>query len=186
MLLTRPEALELLTHGERTPAEYHHALESEAVLRGLALRLGEDPDLWGLTGLLHDLDFPETRDTPEVHGVPGAQKLAGKLPEVATDAIAAHNGDLNGHPPKTVLDFALRCGEAVTGLVSANALIRPTGMVGMKPKSLKKKMKARAFAANVNRDIIRECDRLGLDLAEFFQIAIDAITPLAEEVGLSK
>jgi uncharacterized protein len=186
-MLTRTEALALLAHAGRTRSEHHHAVESEAVLRGLATRLGEDVELWGLTGLLHDLDFPETRDTPERHGIPGAEQLAGNLPEVATDAIRAHNGELNGHaPPKTRLDFALRCGESVTGLVSANALIRPTGMVGMKPKSLKKKMKARAFAANVSRESIRECERLDLDLAEFFQIAIDAITPLAEEVGLSK
>lgn len=184
-MLTRPEALALLEEAGPTPNELHHALESEAVLRGLAGRLGEDPELWGLTGLLHDLDFPQTRDTPSRHGIPGAEMLAGKLPEVATDAIRAHNGDLNGHPPKTPLDFALRCGESVTGLVSANALIRPTRMVGMKPKSLKKKMKARAFAANVSREIIRECEELGLDLGEFFQIAIDAITPIAEEVGLA-
>ncbi len=185
-MLTRAEALALLEAAGPEENEMHHALESEAVMRGLAERLGEDPELWGLTGLLHDLDFPATRDTPERHGIPGAEQLVGKLPEVATDAIRAHNGDLNGNPPSTVLDHALRCGESVTGLVSANALIRPTGMVGMKPKSLKKKMKARAFAANVNRDIIRECEKLGLELGEFFQIAIDAITPLADEVGLAK
>jgi putative nucleotidyltransferase with HDIG domain len=183
-MLTRKEALALLEAAGPAPREVHHALESEAVLRGLAERLGEDPEVWGLTGLLHDLDFPQTRNTPERHGILGAEMLAGKLPQVATDAIRAHNGDLNGHAPQTLLDFALRCGEAVTGLVSANALIRPTGMAGMKPKSLKKKMKSRAFAANVSRETIRECERLGLDLGEFFQISIDAITPLAAEVGL--
>jgi putative nucleotidyltransferase with HDIG domain len=185
-MLTRSEAMTLLEAGGREPNQMHHALESEAVLRGLAERLGEDPELWGLTGLLHDLDFPQTHGTPEVHGLPGAEMLLGKLPEEATDAIRAHNGDYNGHLPKTRLDFALRCGESVTGLVAANALIRPTGMVGMKPKSLKKKMKARAFAANVSREIIGECEKLGLELGEFFQIAIDAIAPLAEEVGLAK
>jgi len=185
-MVTRQEALAMLEAAGIAGGQLHHALESEAVLRGLAERLGQDPDVWGLTGLLHDLDFPQTRDTPERHGIVGAETLAGNLPQEATDAIRAHNGDLNGYPPKTTLDFALRCGESVTGLVAANALIRPTGMVGMKPKSLKKKMKARAFAANVNREIIGECERLGLDLGDFFQIAIDAITPLAEEVGLTK
>jgi len=185
-MLTRSEALALLEASGPAPHELHHALESEAVLRGLAGRLGEDADLWGLTGLLHDLDFPQTRDTPERHGIHGAEMLVGRLPEVAVHAIRAHNGDLNGHAPKTPLDFALRCGESVTGLVAANALIRPTGLVGMNPKSLKKKMKARAFAAKVSREIIGECKELGLDLGEFFQIAIDAITPLADEVGLAK
>lgn len=185
-MLTRDEALALLEAAGPAENEMHHALESEAVLRGLAGRLGEDPELWGLTGLLHDLDFPATREDPDRHGIPGAEQLAGKLPEVATDAIRAHNGERNGHPPKTPLDFALRCGEAVTGLVSANALMRPTGMEGMKPKSLKKKMKTARFAANVSREMIRECEKLGLELGEFFQIAIDAIVPLADQVGLAK
>jgi hypothetical protein len=185
-MLTRAEALALLEAQGPTPAELHHALESEAVLRGLATRLGQDPALWGLTGLLHDLDFPQTREQPERHGVPGAELLAGKLPPEATRAIRAHNGERNGHPPKTRLDFALRCGESVTGLVSANALMRPTGMVGMTPRSLKKKLKTRSFAANVSREVIAEHAELGLALDEFFQIAIDAIAPLAEQVGLAK
>jgi predicted hydrolase (HD superfamily) len=88
--------------------------------------------------------------------------------------------------PQSAFDYALRCGETVTGLIHANALVRPEGMDGMKPKSLKKKMKEKAFAANINRDNIRECEKIGLDQGEFFQIAIDAIAPLAPEVGLVK
>ena len=185
-MLSRDEALALLGDVPREENQMFHALESEAVLRKLAERLGEDPELWGLTGLLHDLDFPETREEPTRHGLVGAEMLEGKLPEVALNAIRAHNGELNGTTPATSLDWALRCGESVTGLVSANALIRPTGMQGMKPKSLKKKMKNKAFAAAVSREIINECSHLGLELGEFFQLSIDAITPLAGQVGLSK
>lgn len=185
-MLTREEALALLEAEEPGQNQLHHALESEAVLRMLAERLGEDVEVWGLTGLLHDLDFGTTREDPRRHGLVGAARLEGELPEVAVNAIRAHNGELNGSPIRTPLDFALRCGESVTGLVSANALIRPTGMVGMNPKSLRKKMKSRAFAANVSREIIQECEQLGLELGEFFQLAIDAITPLADRVGLSK
>ncbi len=184
-MLTRDEAWALLAERDFAPNQIHHALESEAVLRGLAVRLDQDAELWGLTGLLHDVDFDVTAETPERHGLLGGDLLEGQLPAEAVQAIRAHNHEMNGaDPPATPLDFALRCGETVTGLVSATALIRPTGMDGLKPKSLKKKMKDKRFAANVRRDVVRECEKLGLELGEFLQIAIDAIAPLADEVGL--
>ena len=184
-MLTREHALALLDEHGLQDALLHHALETEAVMRGLALRLGYDQDLWGLTGLLHDLDFPQTKDDPAQHGLITAQKLQGQLPEEGLQAIAAHNSEMNGADPVSIFDFALRCGETVTGLISANALVRPQGMQGMKPKSLKKKMKDKSFAANVNRERLHECDKIGLDLNEFLQIAITAFEPIAEEVGLA-
>lgn len=185
-MITRDKALTMLQ--EYTPEEHliHHALETEAVMRGLAQRLGRDPDTWGMAGLLHDIDYAATHDTPERHGIEGAKSLEGQLPLEALHAIKAHNGERNGTTPESDFDFALRCGESVTGLISANALVRPQGMEGMKPKSLKKKMKDKSFAAKVNRDIIRECDCIGLELGEFFAIAIAAITPIAGQVGLDK
>jgi len=87
--------------------------------------------------------------------------------------------------PQSDFDFALRCGETVTGLIHTNALVRPTRMQGMDPKSLKKKMKDKAFAAAVNRDVIRECDKIGLELGEFFQLSIAAIDSVADQVGLA-
>lgn len=161
-----------------------HALESEAVLRALALRVGADEELWGLTGLLHDIDFVQTQDDFPRHGMLGAEMLVDHLPEEALHAIQAHNADHTGVLPEAPLDWALRCGESVTGLVSANALVRPQRMAGMKPKSLKKKMKDKRFAANVRRDIIGESEQLGLELGEFLQLSIDAITAIAPQVGL--
>jgi len=184
-MISREEALELLKAQNPEPHMVSHALETEAVMRGVARKLNQDEELWGLTGLLHDLDFPQTKDRMEEHALVGAKMLEGKLPEQALNAIRAHN-EATGHTPKSDFDFALRCSETVTGLVSAAALVRPTGMEGMKPKSLKKKMKDKAFAAAVNREIIRECERLGLDLGDFLQTAIDAITPIADQVGLAK
>jgi hypothetical protein len=93
---------------------------------------------------------------------------------------------MNGaEDPETDFDFALRCGETVTGMVHAGALVRPTKIDGMKTKSLKKKMKDKAFAASVNRDCIRECEKIGLELGEFLQIAIDSVSGIAAEVGLA-
>lgn len=184
-MISRAEAFALLQAQGPDQHMVHHALESEAVMRGLAQHLGRDPELWGLTGLLHDLDYPQTKDTPERHGLESIPLLEGKLPDEALHAIRAHNGERTGTAPETELDFALRCAETVTGLVVANALVRPTKMAGMKPKSLKKKMKEKAFAANVNRETIRECDKIGLELGIFFQIAIDEIGAIAAEVELT-
>ena len=184
-MISRADALALLKEKNSEPNLINHALESEAVLRGLAARLDEDQELWGLTGLLHDLDYTETKEDHAHHGLIGAELLAGKLPDEAVAAIRRHAMELNlGEGPETRLDYALRCGETVTGIVHAGALVRPTKIEGMAPKSLKKKMKDKAFAASVNRDCIRECERIGLELGDFLQIAIDAITEIAPEVGL--
>ncbi len=184
-MISRDEALALLKEHVREPNLVNHCLESEAVMRGLAARLGRDEELWGVTGLLHDLDY-STMESESRHGLDTVDMLTGKLPEEALAAIRRHAFEMNGaEAPETEFDFALRCGETVTGMVHAGALVRPTRIDGMKVKSLKKKMKDKAFAASVNRDCIRECDRIGLELGEFLQIAIDSITPIAPEVGLA-
>ena len=182
-MLARAEALELL----KNTAPDHlfiHALETEAVMRAMAERLGQDQEVWGLAGLLHDLDYPQTKDTPEKHGLLTAETLTGKLPDDAVQAIARHN-EMNGNLPETQFDFALRCGETVTGLIHTAALVRPTRMQGMEAKSLKKKMKDKAFAASVCRETIKECEKIGLELGDFLTLAIGAITGIEGEVGLA-
>lgn len=183
-MLSREEALELLKQSNPDQNLLAHALETEAVMRSLAAESGNDPELWSITGLLHDLDFPQTKDNPQEHGLISAQQLEGKLPEEALQAIRAHNEEMNGTQPESDLDFALRCGETVTGLISANALVRPQKMQGMKPKSLKKKMKDKSFAANVNRERLNECQKLNMDLDRFLSLAIASIAEIADQVGL--
>ncbi|MDP2848637.1 MAG: HD domain-containing protein [Humidesulfovibrio sp.] len=184
-MIDRNEAYALMTAHVAEPALQAHCLESEAVLRALAARLGQDQNLWGITGLLHDLDYATTKDNPARHGLDSAEFLDGKLPVQALDAIRAHNFEHTGFAPSTPLDFALRCGETVTGLIHTNALVRPARMDGMDAKSLKKKMKDKAFAASVNRETIGECQKLGLEPSEFFTIAIAAVAGIAPQVGLA-
>ena len=133
-----------------------HSIASEAVMRALAREFGEDEELWGLTGLLHDVDYPATEATPEKHGLEGARLLEGKLPEEALTAIRAHNGEMTGCAPQTRFDFALRCGETITGLISAAALMRPTGYEGMEVKSIKKKIKCLLLLLRKKRILITE------------------------------
>ena len=181
-MLTREEALTMLK--ETAPDHLMvHALETEAVMHNLASRLGADEKLWGIAGLLHDLDYPQTKDTPAQHGLITTELLAGKLPDAALAAIKRHN-EMNGNMPESQFDFALRCGETVTGLIHTAALVRPTRMQGMEAKSLKKKMKDKAFAASVSRETIRECERIGLELGDFLTLAIAAISEIAPAVGL--
>ncbi|OIQ48834.1 HD domain protein [Pseudodesulfovibrio hydrargyri] len=185
-MITRNDAVALLRKHNSETNLIHHALESEAVMRGLARKLGKDEELWGLTGLLHDLDYAVTKKDEARHGLDTVELLEGQLPVEALNAIRRHAGEMNGaEDPETDFDYALRCGETVTGMVHAGALVRPTKIDGMTPKSLKKKMKDKAFAASINRDCIRECDKIGLELGEFLQIAIDSVSGIAAEVGLT-
>lgn len=184
-MLTRDEAHRLMLDNIPDPALRAHSLESEAVLRALAKRLGQDEELWGITGLLHDLDYSTTKDNPARHGLDSADMLAGKLPDEALHAIRAHNGEHTGVTPDCAFDFALRCGETITGMIHAGALVRPTRMEGMDAKSIKKKLKDKAFAASVCRETVAECQKIGLEQSEFLTIAIAAVAGVAAEVGLA-
>lgn len=178
---SRNEILDLIASQNPDPHMVRHALASEAVMRSLAEHLGEDSDSWGLAGLAHDVDFPHTKDTPEKHGLLAAELLAGKLPDSTVRAIAAHNSEYTGAEPETRFDYALRAAETVTGMISAAALVRPAGYDGMEAKSVKKKMKDKAFAAAVNRDRIRECEKVGVSLDEFLRLAIRAMAALEQD-----
>ena len=178
-MLERDAALALFVEHNPDPQQMKHALASEAVLRALARHFGENEEIWGLAGLLHDVDYARTKDKPEDHGRLAVPILEGKLPADAVAAIQAHNSECTGLAPASRLDFALRAGETITGLITAAALMRPTGMEGREVKSVKKKLKDKAFAANVSRDRIRECERIDLPLDDFLGLAIKAMTPQA-------
>jgi putative nucleotidyltransferase with HDIG domain len=182
-MIDRKAALTLLAAQNPEPGLLAHSLQTEAVMAALAAHLGQDVALWSLTGLLHDLDYPRTKEAPACHGLLARESLVGALPEEALRAIAAHNDECTGVPPETPFEFALRAAESVTGIISANALVRPEGMAGMSPKSVKKKMKDKAFAANVRRDSIRECDKAGVPLDTFLTLAIDAMAAMDQPPG---
>lgn len=180
-MIQRTAALSLLAENGTSASLMQHALASEAVMRALARHFGENEEIWGITGLLHDLDYPSTAQNPQLHGLEAATMLTGQLPEEAISAIRAHNAEHNGTTPVTRFDFALRCGETVTGLIAAAARMRPTGFEGMTAKSIKKKMKDKAFAANVSRENINQCTQAGLELDDFLTLAIKAMQTTAAE-----
>lgn len=184
--ISRQEALDLLNRHVQNPNLVKHCLASEAVMAALAERLGEDREKWALAGLLHDLDVERTNADLAVHGREAVRILAelGLDPEIV-EAIGLHNETSAGRKRSKPFHHALAAGETLTGLITATALVYPDKkLASVKPRSVVKRMKEKAFAASVNRDIIRECERLGLSLEEFVEISLKAMQSISDELGL--
>jgi len=175
----------LLEENLRNRNLVRHCLASEAVMRKLAEDRGEDRDIWGLAGLLHDLDYEKTADDPAKHGLVSAMMLEGQLPEEAINAIKSHNYEKNGVERITALDYLLAAGESLTGLIVAVALVYPEkNLQPVKLKSVTKRMKMSAFARSVPRETIRDCSRAGYELNEFIGLCLEAMKEIAPEIGL--
>ena len=184
--ITRAQALELVGRHIRTRNMLNHCLASEAVMRALAERVGEDPEKWGLTGLLHDLDA-ETHADLDVHTRETSQILSGLgVDEEIVEAIRLHNEQAHpGQKRTTQFQHLLAAGETITGLIVATALVYPDKkLASVKPKSVRKRIKEKAFAAGANREIIRECETAGIPLEEFCDIALKAMQGIADQLGL--
>jgi putative nucleotidyltransferase with HDIG domain len=170
---------------ERTQKDttYRHLVSVEGVMRALARRLGEDQELWALTGLFHDLDQDQTGDDAEQH----AHLAAGWLREAGVDERVV-NGVLGHAHDEYRTDLMARAivhADAVAGLLVAAALVRPEKATGMKVSSVKKKMKEKAFAPGVNRDEITQAEgTLEVPLDEFFAVSIEGLQDVAPEIGL--
>lgn len=155
-------------------------------MRGLAERLGRDVEKWGLAGLLHDLDVEITNADPKMHALESAKLLEkeGVDPEIV-DAIRMHNEEATGLERETEFQHALAAGETITGLIVATSLVYPDKKIAsVKPKSVRKRMKEKAFAASVRRDHIMECEKVGLTLDEFIQISLDSMKKIDTVLGL--
>lgn len=186
MLIKRSEALELLHKYIQNERMIAHSLASEAVMRALARRLNAEEEKWALAGLLHDLDVEITHADPYTHALETARILTemGIDPDVV-DAIKMHNEMATGQERNTVFQHALAAGETITGLITATAMVYPDRKVAsVKPKSVVKRMKEKAFAASVKRENIMECEKIGIPLDEFAAISILAMTEIGSDLGL--
>ena len=186
MELSREMALARLKEYVKNDKTVVHCLASEAVMRALAHRLGEDEDRWGLTGLLHDIDVEVTNADPKVHALKAEELLNGfDFDSEMLDAIRMHNDEATGIPRSTRFQHALAAGETITGLIYATTLVYPDKKIAsVKYKSVRKRMKEKAFAASVNRDHILECEEIGIPLDEFIQLSVDAMREISESIGL--
>jgi len=183
--MTREEVLDSVKANVENANLVKHMLATEAIMRSLARRLGEDEEEWGLTGLLHDIDMELTGGDMNSHSKLGAD-LARELgaSEAMAHAILCHN-EAHGVPPETKLDKALFCVDPLTGLIIAAALVRPDKrLAGLKAGSVKKKFKEKSFAAGVDRQQISLCSQLGLELDEFIELGLKAMQEIAPVLGL--
>ena len=163
-----------------------HCLATEAIMRSLAGSFGEDPDTWGIAGLLHDLDYAQTKDTPERHALVTESILRqrGVCDEII-DAIKSHNAEALGIERTDRFHFALTAAENVTGLIVATALVQPDKKIAqVKPSSVTKRMKEKSFARSVSREGILLCERIGMPLDLFVTVSLAAMGSIAEELGL--
>ncbi|MBI5570062.1 MAG: HDIG domain-containing protein [Desulfomonile tiedjei] len=184
--ISRQDALALMEQCLEADSMRKHCLASEAIMRALAPRFGEDPDLWGLAGLLHDLDYDETRDTMSRHTLVTEKILLerGVHPEI-TDVIKYHNAENLGLTRSKPIHFALTAAETITGMIVAAALVLPDKKLSsLKPQSVKKRMKAKEFARSVNRDHIKLCEEISIPLEEFIAISVEAMRGISAQLEL--
>jgi uncharacterized protein len=162
---------------------YRHLVSVEGVMRRLAAHFGEDEVRWALTGLFHDLDQDQTGDDGDRHGWIAADWLreAGVDPQVINGVLA------HVYPEYRTdrMSQAIVAADAVAGLLVATALVRPEKAAGMKVSSVKKKLKQNSFAPGVNREEIRQCTELGLELDEFIALGIEGLQGVAEQIELA-
>ena len=186
MKLDRAAALELLHRYVKNEKMIFHCLASEAVMRGLARKLGRDEEAWGLAGLLHDLDVEVTNAEAAVHGTQTEVLLKDyDVDPGILDAIRMHNECSSGKERSTEFQYALAAGETITGLIFATTYVYPEKKLAVvKPKSVVKRMKEKMFAASVKRENIMECEKIGIPIDEFAALAIEAMLPVAGEIGL--
>ena len=181
----RSEAIKLLHEYTKTNSLRRHALGVEQSMRKMADKYNGDPDEWGLTGLMHDFDY-EMYPTMKDHPYRGNEILVEKgYPESITNAIMGH-ATYTGVPRDSEMAKSLFSVDELTGFIFAVTYVRPSkSILEVKPKSVKKKLKQKSFAASVVReDIFQSIEELGVDLTEHIQFVIDALSEKAEDLGL--
>ena len=184
--MQRNDAWDLVCEYTQSDSLRRHMLSVEIAMRAYAKKWGEDEELWGVVGLLHDFDYERWPDPPD-HPLEGSKILAEKgVDEAIIYAIKSHADYLPDCPRISKLDKALYACDELAGFITACAMVRPERLAGLKAKSVRKKMKQKSFAAAVNRDdIVNGAEDLGVELNEHIQFVIDAMAAEAEVLNLA-
>jgi len=184
--MTRERALNLLEQKVSNVNLVKHSLAVEAVMKALARHFGENEAEWSLAGLLHDIDYNETKDDITKHSLVGAEMLEKLgIDKKICQAIRVHN-DKHGIMPQTLLEKALYVTDPLTGLITAAVLVLPSKkLADLESDSIVKRFKEKAFAKGAKREIIAKCQEyLNLSLEEFSKIGFEAMKGIANELGL--
>ena len=180
---SREESLEILRSKVKTKNLLKHMLAVEAIMRGLARRFNEDENLWGMSGLMHDIDIDEYGKDPSQHGKVGAQWLKDLgYEESIVNAVLAHAGHKK---PENRFETALFASDPLSGLIISAALIHPTKrLASIDTTFVLNRFAEKRFAAGARRDDIKKCEEIGLSLEEFVTIALDSMKGISDELGL--
>ncbi|MCD6471133.1 HDIG domain-containing protein [bacterium] len=183
--MTREEALKLLNEKIKTPNLIKHCLAVGAIMRGLAEYFNEDKDKWEIAGLLHDIDYEQTKNNPKEHSLIGAKFLEEMgLDKEITYAIKVHN-PIHNLPRKSKLDKALFAADPLSGLIVAATLVLPSKKLkDLTVENIIHRFKEKGFARGANRENISKCQELGLSLEKFFEISLNAMREISQEIGL--
>jgi len=184
-MLTRDEAFNLVKKNVSKNNVVFHMIAVEAIMRNVARNFGEDEHKWGLTGLLHDIDYEKTEATPEKHSLLAEEILKELVSDEIIRAIKTHNFKHTGVLPETRMEKALVASDAVSGLLVACALVMPSKkLADVKVETVAKKFRDKDFARGADRDRILVCEELGLPREKFFEIALNGLKESAAQIGL--
>lgn len=184
--MTRNEGFDLLKQNLQNQNLIKHCLAVEAIMRTLARHFEEDEERWGLTGLLHDIDYETTKDNPSQHSLVGAKMLEDLgIDKDIRQAVKVHN-EAHGIPPETLLEKALFVTDPLTGLIVAATLVLPSKKIAdLSTENVLNRFKEKAFARGANREIIKKSEELlNLKLEEFVKIGLEAMQKIAAQLGL--
>jgi putative nucleotidyltransferase with HDIG domain len=183
-MITRDESIAIVKAHVKNENLVKHMIAVGAIMRGMAAKFSGDPDLWEAAGILHDVDYEEVGQDWTKHGARSAEIVKDNLPEEGLYAVRAHNPQ-TGSLPKSKMDWSLYAADGLSGLIIAQGLMMPDKKIAsIKGSSLGKRMKDKSFAKGVNRENILKCTELGIELNEFFQIGLNSMIMVAEELGL--
>jgi putative nucleotidyltransferase with HDIG domain len=183
--MDRQQAFSFLKEQLKDEYTLKHSLALEAIMRALAKRFNEDVEKWGITGLVHDIDWDLTKQDMANHSLKGAEMLerAGFDKDIVYE-VKAHN-EMHGIPHISLMGKCLGAADNLTGLIIACALVRPDKkLASVKPESVMKKFKEKSFAAGTDRERIRKCEEFGIPLLEFVTLGLSAMQEIAPELGL--
>jgi len=184
-MINRDESFALLGKYLKDDKLLKHSLAVEAILVKMARKFDEDERLWGLTGLLHDLDYEHTQGNPEKHAKVSAQILEGLIPRDAVNAIKAHNYMHTNYIPITNLDKTLIAADAVSGLIIATALVMPSKkLFEVELKTLLNKFRDNSFARGCSRNRIKLCLDIGISQEMFLELSLNALKEISDKLDL--
>ena len=183
--MNREEALKLIKEHVSKENLLKHMYAVEAIMKETAEFLGEDKEKWRLIGLIHDIDFEKTENTPEKHTLVAEEILEDYVDDEMIRTIKAHNFENTGMQPEAVAEKALIAADSVSGLIIACALVTPSKKLSdVKTESIAKKFKQKDFARNCGRERILFCEQINIPREKFFEISLRALQSISNELGL--